>query len=125
MKWIDSLRTWRRERNIVSPQGVYVATIEEELEEYHLAVLDSDEHEMVDALADVMVLTANEIALMGYDIDLVMKQVVKHISSRVQDPAQKDQWFRFKPEGKWLKWKDQNPDTLIEPDYATCKVKKL
>ena len=124
MKWTDSLKVWRRERNIVQPQGVYVATIDEELAEYEEAFNGSDEHGMIDALADVMVITANEIALMGYDLDLVMKQVVKHISSRVQDPVQYEEWLRNGPSGKWKKDPNQNPSTLIEPDYTTCKLKR-
>jgi NTP pyrophosphatase (non-canonical NTP hydrolase) len=124
MKWTDSLRVWRRTRNIIQPQGVYVASISEELEEYTDAVNTSDEHEMVDALADIMVLTANEIALMGYDIDLVMKQVVKHISARQQDPLQKEEWLKSGPSGKWLKDKKQDTSTLIEPDYTVCRLSK-
>lgn len=110
---------------MTTPSGVIAEMLQEELDELILAIKNSDEHGIVDALADMNVLINNEIALMRYDIDLVMKQVVKHISSRVQDPTQKDHWFRSKPDGKWLKWKDQDPDTLIEPDYTTCKVKKL
>jgi NTP pyrophosphatase (non-canonical NTP hydrolase) len=124
MKWTDSLKIWRRDRNIVQPQGVYVASISEELEEYTDAVNASDEHEMIDALADIMVLTANEIALIGYDIDLVMKQVVKHISARQQDPVQKEEWLKSGPAGKWLKDKEQDPSTLVEPDYTVCRLSK-
>lgn len=124
MKWTDSLKVWRRDRNIVQPQGVYVASIAEELDEYTDAVNASDEHEMIDALADIMVLTANEIALMGYDIDLVMKQVVKHISARVQDPDQHMDWLTHGPSGKWKKWAEQPADTLIEPDYTVCRLSK-
>lgn len=125
MKWVDSLRKWRADRNIVSPQGVFVESITEELEEYNIAVAAHDEHETIDALADIMVITANEIALMGYDLDLVMKQVVKHISSRIQDPAQKADWSVNGPSGKWKKDPRQDPSTLIEPDYTVCKTKKL
>lgn len=124
MKWTDSLKVWRRDRNIVVPQGVYVTSIDEELEEYAIANQDSDEHKMIDALADIMVTTANEIALRGYDIDLVMKQAVKHISSRIQDPAQKADWSVNGPSGKWKKDPRQDPSTLIEPDYTVCRLSK-
>ena len=124
MNWKQSLTVWRRDRNITSPQGVYVASISEELEEYSDAVNASDEHAMVDALADIMVITANELALMGYDIDLVMKQVVKHISARVQDPVQHEEWLRNGPSGKWKKDPNQDPSTLIEPDYTVCRLSK-
>jgi hypothetical protein len=124
MKWTDSLKVWRRTRNITTPQGVYAESITEELNEYTAAVNTSDEHETIDALADIMVLTANEIALMGYDIDLVMKQVVKHISARKQDPVQAVSWSMEGPSGKWLKDKNQDPSTLIEPNYTVCRLSK-
>lgn len=124
MKWIDSLKVWRRDRNIIAPQGVYVASITEELDEYVIAQNDSNEHEMIDALADIMVITANEIALMGYDLDLVMKQVVKHISSRYQDPVQHKEWLTSGPSGKWHKDPNQDPSTIIEPDYSVCRLQK-
>jgi hypothetical protein len=124
MKWTDSLKVWRRDRNIIAPQGVYVASITEELEEYSDAVNASDEHGMVDAIADIIVLSANEIALMGYDIDLVMKQVVKHISARQQDPLQAISWRMEGPDGKWKKDPNQDPSTLYEPDYTVCRLSK-
>lgn len=124
MKWLDSLKVWRRDRNIIAPQGVFKPSIEEELEEYYVAYINSDEHEMIDALADIMVITANEISLMGYDVDLVMKQVVKHISARKQDPVQHEEWITKGPSGKWLKDPNQDPSTLIEPDYSVCRLSK-
>ena len=124
MKWKDSLTQWRKDRNITATQGTFVPMIQEELQEYTDASLDSDEHGMVDALADIMVFTANELALMGYDLDLVMKQVVKHISSRQQDPAQAHIWDTHGPSGKWEKDSSQDPSTIYEPDYSVCKLNK-
>lgn len=124
MKWKDSLAVWRRDRNIIKPQGSYKPMIEEELQEYYVAYVNSEEHGMVDALADIMVFTANEIALMGYDLDLVVKQVVKHISSRQQDHLQQEDWIKNGPSGKWRKWADQDPSTIYEPDYTICRLSK-
>ena len=121
MKWKDSLSQWRKDRNITAPQGTFVPMIKEELQEYLDA---SSEHDQVDALADIMVFTANELALMGYDLDLVMKQVVKHISSRQQDPIQFAEWHVNGPNGKWKKDPSQDPSTLYEPDYTCCKLNK-
>ena len=122
MKWKDSLTVWRKDRNILFPQGTFVPMIQEELSEYLEASKDSDEHAMVDALADIMVFTANELALMGYDLDLVMKQVVKHINSRQQDPLQAISWRMEGPDGKWKKDPNQDPSTIYEPDYSLCRL---
>ena len=140
MKWTDSLKVWRRDRNIIAPQGVFVESMSEEIEEYRLAVegfyktkdgeilpfksKEDQEHAIIDAIADCIVIPSNEIALIGYDLDLVMKQVVKHISSRQQDPDQLKEWLSSGPSGKWKKDPNQDPSTLIEPDYTTCKLKK-
>jgi len=125
VNWKYSLSNWRLVRNMTSPSGVIISMLEEEINEYSDARDASDEHEMVDAMADIMVLATNELALMGYDIDLVMKQCIKHISSRVQDPVQEQEWITKAPSGKWRKQVDQNPDTIYFPDYTVCKVKRL
>lgn len=122
MKWTDSLTQWRKSRNITAPQGAYVASIQEELDEYTEALNASDEHEMVDALADIMVFTANEMALMGYNLDLVMKQVVKEISSRQQSPSQAAEWSQSGPSGKWQKDVNQDPSILYKANFSSCKL---
>jgi len=45
---------------------------------------------------------------MGYDVDGVMNEVVKEISSRNQCPKQKEDWDKNGANGKWLKDKNQN-----------------
>lgn len=124
MKWIDSLKRWRSDRNMITPSGAIISMLEEELTEYSDARDVSDEAEMVDAMADIIVLASNELALMGYDLDLVMKQCVKHISSRVQDPTQAEEWRMSSPSGKWLKDKSQDPSTIYQPDYTVCRLKR-
>lgn len=124
MKWKDSLRTWRRDRNITQPQGTYVSMITEELEEYIDAQNDSDIEGMIDAIADIIVLSTNEMELMGYDLDMVMKQVLKEISSRVQDPTQLQQWLTDGPSGKWQKDRNQDPSTLYTADFSTCRLSR-
>lgn len=140
MKWKDSLSQWRKDRNITTPQGVYMKSMAEEIDEYLLATegfyvdkegntipfetKEDKEHAIVDAIADCIVLSANELALMGYDLDLVMKQVVKHISSRKQCPIQQEEWTHIGPNGKWKKDPSQDPSTLYEPDYTCCKLNK-
>jgi len=121
MKWVDGLRQWRKNRNSVALQDSFIPAIQEELQEYSDA---KTEHDKIDALADILVFTANEIELEGYNVDLVMKQVVKHISSRMQDHAQASEWLKNGPSGKWQKWKSQPADSLYEPDYTICRLSK-
>ena len=119
MKWKDGLRLWRKLRNIKEPQGKFVEMIEEELQEYKDA---TTVEERIDAIADIMVFATNECELEGYDLDLVMKQVVKHISARTQDPQQVTDWLNNGPSGKWMKNPNQDPATLYEPNYALCRM---
>lgn len=119
MKWVEGLRIWRKDRNITAVQGSFVEMIHEELQEYYEA---STEHGRIDAIADILVLATNECELEGYNIDLVMKQVVKHISSRKQDPSQAAIWKSEGVSGKWMKDKNQHPSTIYNPDYTVCKL---
>lgn len=96
--------------------------IQEELQEYTEA---TTVEERIDAIGDIIVLSVNEMELEGYNVDLVMKQILKEISSRRQDPDQWKQWFSDGPSGKWLKDKNQDPSTLYTADFSTCKMKQL
>jgi len=117
MKWKDSLTKFRQDRRILKPSGKFVTTIEEELQEYVEALKSGDTNELIDAIADVIVLSANELALNGYDLDLVMKKVAKHINERPQDPEQAS---RDWSDEKWKK----DPNFVQQPvDYSTCKLK--
>ncbi len=97
--------------------------IEEELQEYTDAIQlkkanEGQEHDVIDALADIIVLASNEITLNGYNVDLVMKQVVHHISSRNQNPEQaKRNWSNE----KWQKDPNQDQSTIYKADYSCCK----
>ena len=124
MKWKHSLRKWRKDRNLKEPQSdinditgnpAIVDMLEEETQELKDALLNLDEHEEIDACADHIVLAANHIEQKGYDLDLVMKEVLKEISSRVGSINLET--------GKWEKDRSQDPDTLYKADYSTCKIK--
>ena len=121
MKWVDSLRKWRSDRNIKAPSGVFKDMILEELHEYSVAKHSNDIDGTIDAIADLIVLAANEAELEGYNIDLVMKQVVKHIASRNQDPEQAS---RDWSDEKWKKDPNQDPSTIYQPDYTLCRLSK-
>lgn len=59
---------------------------------------------------------------LGYDFEKCMLETIKEISSREQDPKQKEEWSKNGPSGKWQKNKQQNPDTLYKADYESCKL---
>ena len=86
----------------------------EELDELARGIRLKDDVEIVDALADLIILSTNHIEQMGYDLDLVMKETVKEISSRTG---------AVNPEtGKWEK--DTSPEAQAnwyKAKYSTCK----
>jgi len=125
MKWKDGLRNWRKNRNLTTPQisinketgnPAIVDMLLEEVEELRLALLNNDEHEIIDACDDLIVLSANHIAQSGYDVDLTMKETLKEISSRegAINPST-GKWEKFTtPEAK-AKW--------YKASYKKCKIK--
>jgi len=144
MKWQASLKKWREDRNIgKQSHEVFTSMIAEELQEYQVAVTNDDWHEQVDAICDQIVLTTNHLAhypdredlkksldtLLTLDLpnlgivpDLAMKQCLKEISSRVQDPVQAEDWKVNGPSGKWQKDRNQDPSTLYKADYKLAKA---
>ena len=114
MRWKAGLRLWREKRNLKEPQTeAIVGMLREEIGELYDAIINKDEFEEINACADLIVLASNHIEQKGYDLDLIMKETVKEISSREGSIGE---------DGKWHKDKNQNPDTLYKPDYSTCKI---
>jgi len=146
MKWQASLAKWRDDRHIgIQSEATFESMMAEELQEYRVAVANDDWHEQVDAICDQVVLTTNHLAyhpdredlkealadLLTLDLpnlgvvpDLAMKQCLKEISSRVQDPIQAAEWSNSGATGKWQKDLNQDPSTLYKADYklAKCRV---
>lgn len=98
--------------------------LEEELQEFRDAYEAGDVTAMVDALADLTVISAGETVKLGYNPELCLKQTVKEISSREQEPTQAAAWANGQklPGEKWLKNRQQDPSTLYTADYSTCKL---
>lgn len=98
--------------------------LNEELEEFEEGFDKADTHEMIDALADLIVIAAGEMVKLGFNPELCLKQTVKEISSREQCPDQAAAWAAGKRElgEKWLKNPKQDPATLYSADYSTCKL---
>ena len=77
---------------------------------------------ILDSICDIQVFSINEVELMGYDNNKCMDETVEEISSRQQDPAQKELWYLNGSNGeKWMKDPIQDPSTLYTADYGKCK----
>ena len=114
--WQEGLKIWRRDRNITEPSGKIVDMLSEELTELIVAIDEDNMYETVDALCDLIVLATNELELMGYDLDTVMIETVKEISSRRQCPIQKIEWDKGLISGKWTK--DRSQTDTYKAEYV-------
>ena len=98
--------------------------LNEELDEFEDGFDRADTHEMIDALADIIVIAAGEMVKLGFNPELCLKQTVKEITCREQDPEQAIAWAAGKKElgEKWLKDSKQDPSTIYTADYSTCRL---
>lgn len=98
--------------------------LNEELVEFEDGFDRADTHEMIDALADIIVIAAGEMVKLGFNPELCLKQTVKEITCREQDPEQAIAWAAGKKElgEKWLKDPKQDPSTIYTADYSTCRL---
>jgi len=99
--------------------------LKEEYNEFLEAIFNDDIHEMIDALNDIIVVAIGAIRKIGHNPECTLNEVVKEISSRKQDPAQKHRWerlFKKQPGEKWLKDKWQDPESLYKADFSKCKI---
>ena len=115
------LSKWRSDRNMKEPLGPkeFEVAIESEVDEYTTAWRKEDTNEQIDAIADITIFCLGELLAMGYSPELVLKKTIAHISDRNQDPAQKLEWERNGPSGKWAKDSSKIQD---QPDYSVCKL---
>ena len=98
--------------------------LNEELDEFEDGFDRADTHEMIDALADIIVIAAGEMVKLGFNPELCLKQTVKEISSREQCPEQAASWATGDrmPGEKWLKNPNQDSSELHKADYSTCRL---
>lgn len=81
------------------------------------------ESNTIDAISDIRVFAINETELMGYDAKKCIVETIKEVSSREQDPIQKEVWDKWGAGGnKWQKNKNQDPSTLYKANYEECKL---
>ena len=98
----------------------------DKLEQLKEAILITDNKtSIVNLLHDISLIAAEGLLELKYQPILVLKQVVKTISSRQQDEAQAQAWAsgNRQPGEKWKKMANQDPSTLYEADFSTCKFK--
>ena len=98
--------------------------LEEELQEFREAYEANDTEGMVDALQDLTVIAAGETVKLGFNPELCLKQTVKEITCREQDPIQAAAWVAGNKQlgEKWLKNPNQDPSTIYSADYSTCRL---
>ena len=98
----------------------------DKLDQLKEAILITDNQTViVNLLHDISLIAAEGLLELKYQPILVLKQVVKEIQSRVQDPIQAQAWATGdrQPGEKWKKMANQDPSTLYEADFSTCKFK--
>jgi hypothetical protein len=74
-----------------------------------------------DNLAYIIQTTSVVCNSLGFDFDKCMLETIKEISSRNQDPIQKEEWAKNGINGKWQKDKNQDKSTLYKANYESCK----
>jgi len=117
------IRRFNEERGMLA-KGFNLKTAYSMLAEELQELVDADnEHETVDALADLIVIASGELSKLDYDIEDVMDETLLEIESRKQNPLQADEWRRKGASGKWLKDKNQDKKTLYTADYSKCQFK--
>ena len=118
MEVFNEIIEWNKSRNNVEFNCVNeYQMLSEELTEFLTAYNEEIEEDMIDALCDIIVVATGAIHKLGYDPKLSMIETIKEISSRQQDPQQKEIWEKWGVSGKWMKNKEQPKDTLYKADY--------
>ena len=120
------IRRFNVERNMIDTWSskVEYENLLEELNEFREACIEDDEHEIIDALADICVFAIGAMYKRGYSFEDCMDEVLQEIESREQNPIQKEEWEKHGANGrKWLKDKNQDPATLYKADYSKCKYR--
>ena len=138
----QNLRQWRSDRKLSKPNTkVFIENILEELLEIHytdkkkIDYIKNDimeryfygnplsENDTIDSINDICVFSINEVETMGYDFDKTLDETIKEISSRQQDPIQKDIWDKWGYDNtKWKKDINQDKSTLYKANYEDCKL---
>ena len=90
---------------------------------YHLSNLNI--HNSINSYSHLLdaIYICKELSLeYGYDLNKVILEKIKVISSREQDPKQKEEWAKGVKSEKWKKNENQNPLTIYYVIYENCEV---
>jgi len=93
----------------LSQYGMYVRLIEEECEELVQAMADNDPVEQLDALIDIMVVTAGALHSLGVDADGAWKEVMRSNFDKVDPRTGR---VNKREDGKVLKPENWEPPQL-------------
>ena len=135
------LREWRTNRNICEyehrtqveniveemlelmypPKSSLIKQFKYEISSKYFADETINE-EKIDAYCDLIVFSINAIELLGYDAKKCMDETIKEISSRKQNPIQKQLWANGNKSSKWEKDSEQDKSTLYTANYKECKL---
>lgn len=75
-------------------------------------------------MLNVIITMCNElVTAKKYDFKEVLNQKIQVISSREQNPQQKEEWVRNGANGKWLKNELQDKATIYKANYGKCKIR--
>ena len=122
MEVFNDIIEWNKSRNNVEFNCVNeYQMLSEELTEFLTAYNEEIEEDMIDALCDIIVVATGAIHKLGYDPKISMIETIEEISSRQQDPQQKEIWKNWGASGKWMKNKDQDESTLYKANYLEAK----
>lgn len=114
MNEFDQIIEWNKERGRTTfNDDTEFDMLDEELEEFTDACLNKNDHEIVDALCDMIVLATGAIFKLGYNPTIALSETVKEISSRVGSVNTIT--------GKWEKEPNQDPATLYKADYTMAE----
>lgn len=118
MTIFEQIKEWNKERLLLDKKYNHKAEynmLDEELGEFILGHAMKSEHEMVDALADIIVIAAGSIYKLGYDTDKVMVEVLKEINSRSgvinENTGKWEKDISLEAQSKWHK-----------ADFRDCKL---
>jgi len=115
---------WNEERELLKKEynaGQEYAMLEEELEEFLNATnAETDEevlHELLDALADIIIVAAGSITKLGFNPTRVMNQALLEIESRVgQVDPETGKFEKSKTKEARANW--------YTADYTQCQLSK-
>lgn len=93
---------------------------------YHIIEILSEmlkDYDLCDIYLNIIIaVSERSVEDLGYDFQKMMIEKIKVISSREQDPEQKEEWALSGASGKWEKNKLQDKSTIYKPNFESCRL---